>query len=160
MTDTDLRFERVRPGAESLLLDWQYVHNLIIPADPLSLADVRERSGRNHLDVAYLGDTLVGCSTVRPPAEDPATATVIARILPDHRGAGLGTRLYEHALAAARALGATTVETVVLGSNPDGLRFAAAHGFTEIERYFLEPGDTVPWHTLSRSIRPGRPHAE
>ncbi|MEV8536823.1 GNAT family N-acetyltransferase [Streptomyces sp. NPDC051211] len=148
----DLHIEKVHAGTEHTLLDWQYVHNLIIPADPLSLEDVRERSGRNHLEVAYLGDTLVGCSTVRPPAEDPATATVIARILPDHRGRGLGTKLYEHNLAKARELGATTVETVVLGSNPEGLRFAAAHGFVETERYFLEEGDTVPWYTLSRAV--------
>lgn len=39
------------------------------------------------------------------------------------------------------------IETVVLFSNLDGLRFAKNHGFAETERYLL-PGDTVPWITL------------
>ncbi|MFG2296312.1 GNAT family N-acetyltransferase [Streptomyces sp. NPDC048603] len=154
MTDlrTELRIERVHGEAETLLQDWQYVHNLIIPADPLPLDAVRERSGRNHLEVAYLGDVLVGCSTVRPPSEDPTIATVIARVLPEYRGRGLGALLHESNMAKARELGATAVETVVLGSNPEGLRFAEAHGFTVIEEYLLEPGDTVPWFTLSRAV--------
>lgn len=142
---SDLRIEPV--SGEALVRDWQYVHNLIIPTDPLSLDDVRERAGRHRLEVAYLGDTLVGCSTVRPPTADTAAATVIARVLPEHRRQGLGARLYVHALAYARALGATVIETVVLESNPDGLRFAEAQGFVEIERYLL-PGDTVPFVDL------------
>jgi hypothetical protein len=34
---SDLHFEEVQPvGGEATLRDWQYVHNLIIPTDPLS----------------------------------------------------------------------------------------------------------------------------
>jgi hypothetical protein len=36
------------------------------------------------------------------------------------------------------------IETVVLTSNEDGLRFALRHGFVEIERYVL-PGATIPY---------------
>ncbi|MFK0253940.1 GNAT family N-acetyltransferase [Streptomyces sp. NPDC090445] len=143
---SDLRIERVDGGSEDLLRHWRHVHNLIIPTDPLSPDEVRERAGRHLLDVAYRGDTLVGCSTVRPPAED-GPATVIARVLPGHRRQGLGTQLYGHALAEARRLGADAVETVVLESNEDGLRFALARGFVEVERYLL-PGDTVPYVDL------------
>ncbi|MET9881893.1 GNAT family N-acetyltransferase [Streptomyces sp. NPDC006430] len=137
----DLRIERV-DGDGPVLLDWQQVHNLIIPTDPLSLDDVRERAGRNLLDVAYLDDVLVGCSTVRPPRDGAAVATVIARVLPAHRRRGFGAQLYAQGLAAARGLGAETIETVVLESNGDGLRFALEHGFVEVERYLL-PGDSV-----------------
>ncbi|WP_042389629.1 GNAT family N-acetyltransferase [Streptacidiphilus melanogenes] len=131
-----------------MLADWRHVHNVIIPTDPLSLADVRERAGRNHLEVAYLDGEPVGCSTVRPPTGDsPSTGTVIARILPAHRRQGFGEQLYQRAVERARALGATVVETVVLASNEDGLRFAESHGFVEIDRYVL-PGDTIAYVDL------------
>lgn len=141
----DLRIARA--DGDAMLRDWQHVHNTIIPTHVLSLDEIRERGTRNVLDVAYAGDVLVGCMTVRPPEGDDGTATVIARVLPEHRRQGLGTRLYEHGLAQARALGAGAVETVVLESNPDGLHFALAQGFVEIERYLLD-GDTIPYITL------------
>lgn len=141
----NLRIEQV--DGEAAVKDWQHVHNLIIPTDPLSLDDVRERVQRNRLDVAYLGDVLVGCSTVRPPADDTSTATVIARVLPAHRGQGFGGEIYAEGLAQARKLGAEVIETIVLASNTDGLRFALAHGFVEFERYVL-PGDTIAYITL------------
>lgn len=100
-----------------------------------------------HLEVAYLGDQLVGCSTVRPATSEEPVVTVIARVLAEHRGQGFGTELYARGLARARTLGGEGIETVVLESNPDGLRFALRHGFVEVERYLL-PGDTVPWIAL------------
>ncbi|MEU9569138.1 GNAT family N-acetyltransferase [Streptomyces massasporeus] len=139
-----------QPSDDAGLGDWQHVHNVVIPAHTLSLAEVRERAERNHLEVAYLGDVLVGCSTVRPPAGDSLTATVIARTLPAHRGRGFGTELYARGVDRARELGAKAIETVVLSSNEDGLRFAQKRGFVEIERYLL-PGDTIPWVDLRLS---------
>lgn len=133
-----------------MLKDWQYVHNVIIPTHSLSLDDVRERVRRNHLEIAYLDGDLVGCSTVRPPTDETPTATVIARVLADHRGRGFGEELYARGLDRARELGAEVIETVVLSSNEDGLRFALKHGFVEIERYLL-PGDTIPWIDLRLS---------
>ena len=49
----DVRFVEV--GDELTLADWQRVHNEIIPTDPLSLDQVRERSGRHRLELAYAG---------------------------------------------------------------------------------------------------------
>ncbi|MFC9927851.1 GNAT family N-acetyltransferase [Streptomyces sp. NPDC127190] len=145
---SDLRFQQ--PIDEDVLRDWLYVHNVIIPTHVLSLDEARERAGRNHLEVAYLGDALVGCTTVRPPVGDTLTATVIARVLPAHRGRGIGEELYARGLDRARKLGAEVIETVVLSSNEDGLRFALKHGFVETERYLL-PGDTIPWIDLRLS---------
>jgi GNAT superfamily N-acetyltransferase len=139
-----------RPDDDGALKDWQYVHNTVIPTHHLSMDDVRDRAARHHLEVAYLGDVLVGCSTVRPPADDTATATVIARVLGPHRGQGFGGELYERGLARAREAGARVIETVVLSSNEDGRRFARRHGFVETERYLL-PGETVPWIDLRLS---------
>jgi GNAT superfamily N-acetyltransferase len=85
---------------------------------------------------------------VRPPTEErPDTATVITRVLPPYRRRGYGGELYARGVAVARGTGAAALETVVLASNGDGLRFALAHGFTEVERYLLD-GDTIPWIDL------------
>ena len=143
-----LRFEQVQPAGDGVTLrDWQHVHNLIIPADPLPADEIAVRAQRNHLEVAYLDRVAVGCSTVRPPADGTAAATVIARVLPDHRRQGFGEQIYLRALARARESGAEVIETVVLASNEDGLRFARQHGFVETDRYVL-PGDTIPFVDL------------
>ncbi|MER7573911.1 GNAT family N-acetyltransferase [Streptomyces sp. NPDC126514] len=133
---------------DRMLEQWRHVHNLIVPPDELSLAEVRERSGRHRLENACLGDELVGCSTVRPPEGEGAVATVIARVLPEFRRRGFGTALYEHCLAQARVLGAQDIQTVVLAANSDGLRFAEARGFVEVERYVAPEDETEVWLTL------------
>jgi GNAT superfamily N-acetyltransferase len=139
---TELRISRATTDA--MLEDWRHVHNVIVPPAAMSLDTVRERASRNRLEVAYVGDVLVGCTTVRAPEED-GTVTVIVRVLPEHRRQGIGGRLL--ALALEQAAEAAAIETVVLASNTDGLAFARAHGFVEVERYVL-PGEDVPWITL------------
>ena len=52
--------------SRSLLDDWRAIHNLIIPADPLSTDDVAERSTRHRLTLADTGEELIGNATVRP----------------------------------------------------------------------------------------------
>ncbi|WP_234439762.1 GNAT family N-acetyltransferase [Streptomyces bicolor] len=130
-----------------MLREWRHVHNVIVPPAAMDLDEVRERSGRYRLRNAYVGDVLVGCSTVRPPEGEEAVATVIARVLPGYRRRGYGSALYEEGLAHARVLGAKAVETCVLAVNEDGLRFAEARGFVEIDRYVLD-GETDLWVDL------------
>ncbi len=72
---------------------------------------------------------------------------MIARVLPAYRGRGFGGQLYARGLAEAREAGAEVIETCVLESNPEGLRFALGRGFVETERYVL-PGDSVPFIDL------------
>jgi ribosomal protein S18 acetylase RimI-like enzyme len=145
---SDLRYEPVRPdGGSAVLADWQHIHNVIIPTDPLSVEEIQARAQRNRLTVAYLEDIPVGCSTVRPPADDPPTATVIIRVLPGHRRQGLGDQMYHHAVSTAEELGARVIDTVVLASNDEGLRFAERHGFVEIDRYVLD-GHTIAFIDL------------
>lgn len=131
---------------DATLLDWQRVHNEIIPTASLSVDEIRERATRNVLEVAYDDDVLVGCSTVRPPSEETAAAVVIARVLPAYRRRGFGTAIYEHCLRRGRELG-DGIETHILSSNVDGLAFAKARGFVEVETYLL-PGDTIPFVEL------------
>ncbi|MFJ5264347.1 GNAT family N-acetyltransferase [Streptomyces sp. NPDC088387] len=132
---------------DAMVEEWRHVHNAVVPAAAMSLDDARARVGRYRLVNAYLGEVLVGCSTVRPPAGEERVATVIARVLPAFRGRGIGRVLYDDGLAHARGLGAGAVETVVLAANGDGLRFAAARGFAESERYVL-PGESDEWVDL------------
>ncbi|MGC4940614.1 GNAT family N-acetyltransferase [Kribbella sp. DT2] len=146
---SELRVVVVEAGDERAVEDWRAVHNAIIPTAPLSSDDVRERAGRNHLEVLYADDVVVGCSTVRPPA-DSSAVTVIARVLPAYRQRGYGEQLYTRGLTKAEELGVTDVETVVLASNAEGLRFALRRGFIEIDRYVL-PGDTIPFIDLRLS---------
>ena len=138
---------RVVPAAPDHLREWREIHNEIIPTAPLSGPEVAERATRHALTVAYVGERLVGCATVRPPAESQGTATVIVRILEPFRRRGLGTSYLDLMLAEARSLGAARIETVVLESNLDGLRFARARGFVEHDRYLLD-GDTVAFVDL------------
>lgn len=119
---------------------WRYVHNVVVPPAAMSAGEARERLERGYLlENAYLGDVLVGCSTVRPAVD--GAVTVIARVLPGFRRRGFGKALYERGLAHARERGAEAVETCVLAVNEDGLRFAGRHGFVEVERYVLDGGD-------------------
>jgi GNAT superfamily N-acetyltransferase len=145
---------RIVPASPDRLVEWRAIHNEIIPTAPLNADEVTERATRHRLTLAYDGDVLVGNATVRPPV-DEGTATVIVRILPEHRRRGLGSAYLEHELAEARALEPQRIETVVLASNEDGLAFALAHGFVEVDRYLLE-GDTIPFIDLRLTAhRPG-----
>jgi RimJ/RimL family protein N-acetyltransferase len=145
---------RVAPAAPDHLDEWRQVHNEIIPTAPLSEVEVAERATRHRLTVGYVGDTLVGCATVRPPAGESRTATVIVRILEPYRRRGLGTAYLDVSLADARSVTRERIETVVLESNADGLAFARRHGFIEHDRYVLD-GQTVPFVDLHRSEEHG-----
>ena len=140
---SDLRVD-VATGHD--LEQWRAIHNAIIPTAPLSADEVAERAGRNRLTLGRVGDRVVGNATVRPPGDD-GVATVIVRILPEHRRRGLGGGYLAHELDEARSLGPHRIETVVLASNIDGLAFALAHGFIEHDRYTL-PGQDVPFVDL------------
>lgn len=52
-------------------------------------------------------------------------------VAPAHRGAGLGSRLLEHALAEARAAGCKRVTLLTDAANAGARRFYARHGFVE-----------------------------
>lgn len=125
----------VRPDTVGL---WRHIHNLIIPPHPLTEDDVRERLTRNRLTLAYDTGTLVGNATIRPPEPDTMTATVIVRILPEHRRKGFGSEYLAAVLADARGMRARRIVTVVLAANGEGLLFAARHGFVEYNRYVVD----------------------
>lgn len=109
-----------------LLAEWRTIHNAIVPTDLLSVDDVAERATRHRLTVAYAAGLMVGNATVRPPQEPDGIATVIVRVLPEHRRQGIGSAYLSAELGEAFSLGARRIETVVLASNDEGLAFALA----------------------------------
>jgi GNAT superfamily N-acetyltransferase len=135
------------PVSDDTVADWCSIHNEVIPTDPLTLAQCAERADRYHLTLGYRDDVLVGNATVRPPQTTGGAAVVIVRILPPHRRQGLGSSYLVSALAEARSLGGLTIETVVLSSNEDGLRFAVRHGFVEFNLCTLD-GAVIPYVEL------------
>ena len=120
---------------------WREIHNRIIPVAPLSRTDVEERRGRNVLTLGVVDGAAVGNATVRPVVD--GQATVIIRVLPEHRRRGYGTEYLQRMLAVARELGAASVATVVLTANVEGLAFALRHGFAEVERYTIDGAEFI-----------------
>ena len=72
---------------------------------------------------------------------------MIVRVIPEHRRQGIGQQMYDQAVSTAHELGARVIDTVVLASNDDGVRFAERHGFVEIDRY-VPDGHTIPFIDL------------
>ncbi|MEV4140606.1 GNAT family N-acetyltransferase [Dactylosporangium sp. NPDC049742] len=141
---------RIGPVTDDATLeDWRLVHNTVVPDAAMSADEARERVEKYLLEVAYDGDVLVGCTTVRPPEAGGGASTVIVRVLPQWRGRGLGSALYDRAMRQAADHAAPAVETVVWAANTAGVRFAEARGFAEVDRYEPEPG-AVPYLTLRR----------
>lgn len=138
---------RIVPVGVETLGDWRAIHNDVIPTAPLSIEQVAKRAERYRLTLAYHDGDLVGNATVRPPHENDYIATVIVRILAGHRRQGFGSHYLEWVLADAGALGPRRIETVVSGSNLDGLAFAQRRGFVEFHRY-VRDGDVVPFIQL------------
>jgi GNAT superfamily N-acetyltransferase len=141
--------QTVRADDEPALDDWRQVHNVIVPTDELTADEVRERSQRHRLEVTYLREVLVACTTVRPPILPEGAATVIVRVLPDWRRKGIGSALYERSLGIARGLGAEHIETVIWAANVDGLLFAEKRGYAEVSRE--ESDDDLPFIRLRLS---------
>jgi GNAT superfamily N-acetyltransferase len=137
-------------SGEASLQAWRTIHNAIIPTDPLSFADVVERSKRNRMHVGYLGKLAVACSTIRPPVTwaqpfgltrsplDRASddeVMVIVRVLPAFRRTGLGSQLYAYLLREPWVTSTKNLTTVVLAANDSGLQFALNRGFTQVDEY-------------------------
>ena len=121
------------PATGELLAHWRAVHNNVIPPVQLSAEEVAESAIRNDLTVAWVDGILVGNATVR--AAQDGVATVIVRILSEHRRRGLGSEYLQAVVKQTRTSRAEQINTVVLAANIDGLAFAIRHGFVETERY-------------------------
>jgi GNAT superfamily N-acetyltransferase len=126
---------------------WRHIHNSVIPTAQLSPEDVARRARAHRLTLAHADGEVVGNATMRPPTATSSVATLIVRILPEHRRRGHGTAYFAIELEHVRTLAPSRIETVVLATNHDGLAFARKHGFVEHDRYVLE-GDAIAFVDL------------
>ena len=92
--------------------------------------------------LASLGDEAVGCGVGRPSSIG-GSLYAMARVLPEHRRQGVGTRLYEALSEHAAALGLTSLWGRIQEDDPESRRFAEKRGFREVSREYEVVLDVV-----------------
>jgi GNAT superfamily N-acetyltransferase len=85
--------------------------------------------------LAARGDEAVGCGVGRP-SSIAGSLYAMARVLPEHRGQGVGTRLYEALSQHAAALGLTSLWGRIQEGDTESRRFAEKRGFREVSREY------------------------
>lgn len=81
------------------------------------LDDVCRAGSGHHVLVASIGDAVVGFVSFTIGADERVGEIGLNAVHPDHAGEGIGTGMYEHAMARMKALGVALV-TVGTGGDP------------------------------------------
>jgi GNAT superfamily N-acetyltransferase len=109
---------------------------VITPREPLTPEQLCRRKERQP-DRLYLLAEQEACPVgvaLVAPTDSPNRRFVGVRVLPDRRRLGIGSALYEAALAHARSLEPEWISTHVSESDPDSVAWAARRGFQESSR--------------------------
>ena len=85
--------------------------------------------------IASLGDQAVGCGVGRP-SSIAGSLYAMARVLPEHRGRGVGTQLYVAVSQHATALGLSSLWGRIEEDDAASRRFAEKRGFREVSREY------------------------
>jgi GNAT superfamily N-acetyltransferase len=85
--------------------------------------------------LASRGGEAVGCG-VRRPSSIAGSLYAMARVLPEHRGQGVGTRLYEALSEHAARMGLMSLWGRIEERDAASLRFAENRGFREVAREY------------------------
>jgi GNAT superfamily N-acetyltransferase len=85
--------------------------------------------------LAARGDEALGCGVGRP-SSIAGSLYAMARVLPEHRGRGVGTTLYEALSEHAARLGLTSLWGRIEEEDAASLRFAENRGFREVSREY------------------------
>jgi mycothiol synthase len=102
--------------------------------------------------LALSGDEALGCAVGRPSSIQ-SSLYAMARVLPEHRGQGVGTRIYEALSAHARKLGRDSLWGRVREDDDASRSFVRNRGFREAGREYEVVLDTT------RTQVPGDPPA-
>lgn len=96
--------------------------------------------------LAHAGDRLVGCGFLRRIRPDAAEMKRLF-VLPECQGHGLGRRLIEARIDAARAMGLSDLYADTVIGNDDMLRLYQRLGFRHTDRYpeNAHPPERSPW---------------
>ena len=92
--------------------------------------------------LVLVGDEALGCGVGRPSSIQSSLYAMV-RVLPQHRGQGVGTRIYEALSERARALGRDSMWGRILEGDTESRSFAANRGFREAGREYEVVLDTA-----------------
>lgn len=127
----------VRPAVTDDDLElWTRVRNLVEVDNPTTIEDVRDglrRQPETRHWLAEDGGEAVGCAFVARSSVQ-GRAFLLPRVVREARGRGVGTALLQAALEVIQELGCDAVRSRVDGGDLDAMRFAARHGFVEVDR--------------------------
>ena len=108
----------------------------ITPREPMKPEQLLSRKARQPERLYLLAEEngrATGLALVAP-TDSPNRRYVGVRVLPDRRRRGIGSALYEPALAHARALEPEWISTMVSAADPDSVAWAERRGFEESSR--------------------------
>lgn len=127
---------RVVDSAEELAA-WVTVKNAVVPNEPTTVDLVRaSHEPEDLLLLAYREGELAGSGIVRR-SDFLGGAFMAARVLPEHRRAGVGSELVRALSEHARALGRERVNAFVYADEPHSIAFCESLGLVEVD-YQLE----------------------
>jgi mycothiol synthase len=124
-----------RAENEADMSGWCEVWTAITPRDPITVEQIRGRLERQpwRLYLVAEEDGFVGLGFVGP-TDSPGRIAVGVRVLPQSRRRGLGSQLFEQALAHALEQEPKWLSGQVSGADPDALAWAQRRGFVEYGR--------------------------
>lgn len=117
------------------LAGWCEVWTAITPREPVAVEQVRRRLEREPWRLYLVAEEhgFVGLGFAGP-TDSPGRIGLAVRVLPEWRGQGLGTELYEQSLEHALAQEPEWLSAVVSGAEPGALAWAKRRGFEEYGR--------------------------
>jgi GNAT superfamily N-acetyltransferase len=110
------------------------VYNAVWPHDRVGLDEVRayRASLRDYVDLlARIDGTMAGFALAAIAPQRPERALALVTVLPELRGRGTGTALYEAVSAWAHERSLGVLETIVADNDPESLGFAKRRSFTK-----------------------------
>jgi mycothiol synthase len=116
--------------------------------DPEELAHVISSDDESAWILASRGDVPLGCGVGRP-SSIAGSLYAMARVMPEHRGRGVGHSLYEALSAHARERGLTSLYGRIVEGDEGSLRFAENRGFREVGREYEVVLDVAAAETSS-----------
>ena len=119
------------------LLAWTQVKSRVVSNEPVTVEQMLASPEPDRLLLlAELDGTLAGCG-IADRSSFGGRAFIAARVLPEHRGHGVGTALVRALSDHGRALGLSGVNAFVYADEPHSVAFAVKHGLDEVD-YQLE----------------------
>ncbi len=138
----DLRFET--PSTLQQFEQWAAILNRV-SGDVFEVDEIRHFIASDDESawlLALSGDEALGCGVARPSSIQ-SSLYAMARVLPEHRGQGVGTRIYEAISLHARKLGRESLWGRVREDDEASRNFAGNRGFREAGREYEVVLDTT-----------------